>query len=428
MSIPLKNRVTILVLGLTLSFSSIINAQVDSNAKTLFDQFSQSVYQVRVLEKQSRTKAAIGSGFFASSQGLLVSNYHVVAPYVQEPDKYALEVVNQENNRLPMDVIAVDVINDLALLKPTTILSKRLAIPLSHQLPVKGEEIYSLGNPHDLGFTVVEGTFNGYVAKAFYSRLLFTGPINPGMSGGPVLNRQGELVGVNVATAGNELGFLVPLEKIRALLNKAQLNHIDDFTSLQKQIIQQVYKNESLFMQALYQKKWPEKNLGKAQVIGEIAPFISCWGDAQNDDERLIKSVYTRCRSEGSMFLSPRLSTGSVEYEFHFVYTTRLNSHQFYQWYSNRIRHMSAGNRATKTDVSSFVCHEDIVNKEGAYKSVFCSRQYHNFPLLYDVLFVTASLDRYQEGVISHFALGGVTKKNGIRFAQDFMRYSRWKP
>ncbi|MEZ5581942.1 MAG: hypothetical protein R3F37_03415 [Candidatus Competibacteraceae bacterium] len=46
--------------------------------------------------------------------------------------------------------------------------------------------------------TIVEGTYNGQLDKSLYEKIHFTGSINPGMSGGPTINRDGAVVGVNV--------------------------------------------------------------------------------------------------------------------------------------------------------------------------------------------------------------------------------------
>lgn len=85
---------------------------------------------------------------------------------------------------------------------------------INGQLPTQGSTIYSLGNPHDLGMIVVPGTYNGLKQNSLYQKIHFTGSVNSGMSGGPLVNEGGEAMGVNVATAGNQLGFLVPLNNL----------------------------------------------------------------------------------------------------------------------------------------------------------------------------------------------------------------------
>ena len=76
----------------------------------------------------------------------------------------------------------------------------------------QGERIYSLGNPLDVGFAVIEGTYNGLVERSFYPTIFFAGSLNPGVSGGPTLDGQGAVIGVNVAARrdGEQVSFLVP--------------------------------------------------------------------------------------------------------------------------------------------------------------------------------------------------------------------------
>src|SRR6201999_2275505 len=84
----------------------------------------------------------------------------------------------------------------------------------------QGARVYSLGNPHDVGLSIVEGTYNGQLAETLFERIHFTGSLNPGMSGGPAIDRAGRVVGVNVASMGNQLSFLVPIRFARELLEK----------------------------------------------------------------------------------------------------------------------------------------------------------------------------------------------------------------
>ena len=64
----------------------------------------------------------------------------------------------------------------------------------------KGQRIYSMGNPLDLGFTIVRRDLQRPgPSAAITSGSTFPGAINPGMSGGPVVTTDGEIVGVNVA-------------------------------------------------------------------------------------------------------------------------------------------------------------------------------------------------------------------------------------
>jgi S1-C subfamily serine protease len=86
----------------------------------------------------------------------------------------------------------------------------------------RGARIFALGNPLDVGFAVAEGTYNGPVERSFLETLFFGGSLSAGMSGGPALDEQGRLIGVNVAARrdGEQVSFLVPAKPVRALIER----------------------------------------------------------------------------------------------------------------------------------------------------------------------------------------------------------------
>ena len=85
------------------------------SAEQLFARFEPSLLQVRVLERASGAKAAIGTGFVLADPALVVTNYHVVSEAVLAPEKFQLEYLNSAQQKGALQVLAVDVINDLAL-------------------------------------------------------------------------------------------------------------------------------------------------------------------------------------------------------------------------------------------------------------------------------------------------------------------------
>ena len=145
----------------------------------------------------------------------------MISGFANHPTKYRIEYLDHQGNKDELTLQSVDVINDLALVKRST----KVDMPffkLTQQIPIKGQELFSLGNPHDLGMIVVPGTYNGLKKKSFNDRIHFTGSVNSGMSGGPVVNFQNEVVGINVATSGNQIGFLVPHQKLVTLYKSFQ--------------------------------------------------------------------------------------------------------------------------------------------------------------------------------------------------------------
>lgn len=115
----------------------------------------------------------------------------------------------------PLHLLAFDAIHDLALVKtgsPGAVAGRPPLRFRPRDVPMaQGERIYSLGNPLDVGFAVIEGTYNGLVERSFYPTIFFAGSLNPGVSGGPTLDQQGQVMGINVAarTDGEQVSFPV---------------------------------------------------------------------------------------------------------------------------------------------------------------------------------------------------------------------------
>ena len=138
-----------------------------------FTEHYDQIYQIRDVARSAAAKSSIGSGFQVSADGLIVTNYHVVAGYVNAPANRRLEYLDQQGNSGALELLDFDVINDLALLRHPAPTPKHFSLataPLT-----KGALIYALGNPHDLGITLVFGANNGMVEHS-YDCLLYTSP------------------------------------------------------------------------------------------------------------------------------------------------------------------------------------------------------------------------------------------------------------
>ena len=194
-------------------------ASAESEARSVFDQAAASVYQILIIEAESGNKSAIGSGFQLADSDLVATNFHVVSDALHKPEKYRIEYLDTTGKRGVATLVDFDVVHDLALLRRDTAAIGGLSFSMSEIN--KGDSVYSLGNPYDLGQTIIPGTYNGLLERSFYQKLLFSGSLNPGMSGGPSLNEAGEIIGVNVATSGNQISFLVPAKYLVALKDQA---------------------------------------------------------------------------------------------------------------------------------------------------------------------------------------------------------------
>jgi serine protease Do len=416
---------------IVLSSSSFATEQ----AEQLFNQLKPSLYQIKLIDKASGEKSSIGSGFQISDDGIIATNYHVISSYALHPKKYRIEYLDSGGNSGLLVLQSVDVINDLALVKreiDSAIDSKSNDdinyFRLSETAPHKGEQLFSLGNPHDLGMIVVPGTYNGLKKESFNERIHFTGSINSGMSGGPVVNKQAEVVGINVATSGNSIGFLVPHDKLKDLYQAFLLTPPK---SIKLQMAAQLTANQNKLMTAILNSPWQKKPLGKHGVIPIIdVPFIRCWGDSNADKaDALILTAVANCSLDENTYLSSHFFTSSIEIEFRYMQAKDIGANKFYHLYEQQIAHAGAGNRAGKDNVTQYQCHHDLVMPDNQMinnKSILCTRAYKKFPDLFDVLYLSASIDKDKQALVSHFTVAGVDQKNALAFTRKFMEAVSW--
>ena len=394
-------------------------------------QFNQTrLFQIKIVDKESDSKSAIGSGFLIGDEFTVATNYHVVSSMVDEPGKYRIVFVRDDGSEGDLDLFDFDIVSDLALLKSDEPLGEAMAI--ADQEPNKGAVIYALGNPLDLGMTVVPGTYNGLADHAYYQRIHFSGSVNSGMSGGPVLNSSGDVVGINVATAGNQVSFLVPVSKLKALLDSQP--SVDEQQSFVARAEQQLIVSQENLIGRIFENEWPVDSLGETQVLGEIPNLVSCWGRSSRDDESddaAVVEVSKGCSLQDSIFINRRMTTGSIEYEFYWLEAKGVDDRKFFKHLEKNMGGFP-GNRATEDFVSEFKCNERFTNvSAGASdkpvaKSFYCARRYKEFPSLFDVLYLRLA-KRGERAFISHFTLAGVTQESASRFSSAFVEHVQWR-
>ena len=183
--------------------------------EAVFERFKPSILTIEVYPLGGEARSTLGSGYVVGP-GRIVTNYHVVGSYIQEPARFRLQVKSIAGPR-EASLVAFDLVNDLALLEAAV---DAPALRLAAQPGGRGAPILAFGNPEGLGMSLVEGVFNGFAEKGFVDRMLLSMPLHPGMSGGPILNARHEVVGTNVATSwrSNVLSFGVPVTAVHALL------------------------------------------------------------------------------------------------------------------------------------------------------------------------------------------------------------------
>lgn len=172
-----------------------------------------------VMEDSQGQQISLGSGFFVK-EDIIATNLHVIEGAAQG---YAKII----SKKLKYDItgfVAIDQRTDLVLLKLKGVKAPVLSLGDSNQVAI-GDEVYAIGNPHGLEGTFSKGIVSGIRKVGEDTLLQITAPISPGSSGGPVLNTEGKVIGVAVATfkGGQNLNFAIPTSYLAPLLSDTKL-------------------------------------------------------------------------------------------------------------------------------------------------------------------------------------------------------------
>ncbi len=400
------------------------HAATSDEAERLYRAYGDAVYQVKVIDITSEKKNALGSGFQITRGGLLATNYHVVAEALHNPARDRLVYVSNKGVTGTLTIEDVDVIHDLALVKMQKPGKRWLRLGTS-RLP-KGTALYSIGNPNDLGFTIVPGTFNGLSYDSFTKNIHFSGSINPGMSGGPARGRDGRVAGINVETAGNGICYLVPVEHLTELLAHDRKMPPDyDFvahadTHLQQQLLASQNHNIG---ELLSNKRWESVPFGPVRVPGQINEALKCWGDRNTSTDPL-DAYFSICMTQDRLFLYEGFYSGSVLYRYdYFIPKKNLSLLRFYNFYQNQFGTPETDYRNAKQgDVTNFSCNSSFIWHAGFRgKANFCIRQYKLYPKIFDMHLYMAMIGAGRKGFVVTLMAQGVSKENALALARRFI-------
>lgn len=173
--------------------------------------------------KQEIREGSLGTGFFIDSSGLILTNYHIIAPGNRPAEE--ILVRTSDRREFPARVIGKDAKTDIAILRiegagPFT----SVVLGDSDQLDI-GEWVVALGNAFGLEETVTVGVVSGIGralgAGPYDSYIQTDAAINAGNSGGPLFNIRGEVIGVNAAVGASAqgIGFAIPINMVRKILS-----------------------------------------------------------------------------------------------------------------------------------------------------------------------------------------------------------------
>ena len=165
-----------------------------------------------------------GSGFVLDKQGLILTNNHVI------DNAQRIEVTLSDKHKYKAERIGIDKNHDLALIKIQAPNLVPATLSDSNGLMV-GQRVYAIGNPFGLNGTMTRGiissirSIRGPQNNPIEDAIQTDAAVNPGNSGGPLLNSKGEVIGITTLIASNGadqssgIGFAIPINTAKAVLD-----------------------------------------------------------------------------------------------------------------------------------------------------------------------------------------------------------------
>ncbi len=193
----------------------------EENNISVYEKAQRAVVHIECLKRPTPSKKAfperaVGSGFFISSEGHIVTNYHIVE------NAYAIIVSDWRGRRYQARILGTDPPTDLAVLKiEPKDPAEKLSFGDSTKLKI-GQKVLAIGNPFGLDNTLTVGVVSALnrslpspTLELSHNIIQTDAAINPGNSGGPLLDSSGQVVGIItaiLAPRAENIGFAIPSE------------------------------------------------------------------------------------------------------------------------------------------------------------------------------------------------------------------------
>ena len=185
------------------------------------------------VDKKKYEQVGTGSGVIISSDGFIITNNHVIDGASE------IEITLNDKKKYKADLIGADATNDIALVKISSD-EKFPFIPYGNSDNIKvGEWVLAVGNPYNLKSTVTAGIISAKGRDLegnsnIDSFIQTDAAVNPGNSGGALVNTRGELIGINTAISSRTGSFIGYSFAVPSNIAKKVIEDIMEFGSVQE--------------------------------------------------------------------------------------------------------------------------------------------------------------------------------------------------
>lgn len=220
-------RATVLLCTSVLYLGAVARAQDTLSVTSLVAKVRPAIVVISYAGRDG-AQEGLGTGFVIDEKGLIATNLHVIGEArpisVQTADGKSLSVKAVHASDRALDLAILEVEGAVAL----------TALPLAAEPPNAGEAVVLMGNPRGLKHSVVTGVVSGLREIGGRSMLQLAVPVEPGNSGGPVLDQEGRVLGIMTMKSAvtENLGFAVSVKDLTSLRDRPNSVPIDRWLTI----------------------------------------------------------------------------------------------------------------------------------------------------------------------------------------------------
>ncbi|MCG8572162.1 MAG: trypsin-like peptidase domain-containing protein [Spirochaetes bacterium] len=208
-----------------------LNISAETNWKKILDNVSGSIVKIKVMKisQGKDTEYASGSGFIISYDGTIITNKHVIEKAYQYPARYGIKILqpNKNEEEYTAQILAVSSEKDLAQLKIYGTFDP-CVLGNSENLQLM-DNIMVVGYPLTGAFKVTQGTLQAFQEDEDNEQkyLDLSTQLAPGNSGGPVFDKNGNVVGIATATIiGYNFNLAIPINDVKDFIDSVTLKSV----------------------------------------------------------------------------------------------------------------------------------------------------------------------------------------------------------
>jgi hypothetical protein len=247
------------------------------------------------------------------------------------------------------------------------------------------------------------------------------------MSGGPTITAGGAVVGINVATAGNQLSFLIPSAAVHAMLDDAAVAESGEI-DLVANVGDRLHEFQAGFFDELLGAPLPTTTIGSLQVpVGPAATF-DCSATPYDVEDDRYQVVEHTCYTNDEVMVGADDSYPVAYFEHMYVSSDELSRPRFMALYNSWFQMVASWETPANEDATDYRCQPENARSEvgGKLRLVVCMRRHARFDDLYDVFIRTALITDASEGAVGTFRAFALSFNNATRLMTRMVEGYRW--